>query len=43
MGGIYTFSSTQVSAFLNAGIAENTDPLSAFRLGGAFVCAPNFP
>ena len=32
-GGIYTFWGTQASAFLNAGIAEDTDPLSAFRLG----------
>jgi len=33
VGGIYTWSGTQVSAFLNAGIAEDTDPLSAFRMG----------
>ena len=26
--------STQASAFFNAGIAENTDALSAFRMGG---------
>jgi hypothetical protein len=43
LGGIYTFSGTQASAFLNAGIAEDTDPLSAFRLGGGLRLRAEFP
>jgi hypothetical protein len=43
LGGIYTFSGTQASAFLNAGIAENTDALSAFRLGGGLRLRAEFP
>jgi hypothetical protein len=43
LGGIYTFSGTQVSAFLNGGIAEDTDPLSAFRLGGGLRLRAEFP
>ena len=43
MGGIYTFWGTQASAFLNAGIAEDTDPLSAFRLGGGLRLRAEFP
>lgn len=43
LGGIYTFSGTQASAFLNAGIAEDTDPLSAFRLGGSLRLRAEFP
>jgi hypothetical protein len=43
MGGIFTFSGTQASAFLNAGIAENTDPLSAFRMGGGLRLRAEFP
>ena len=42
-GGIYTFWGTQASAFLNAGIAEDTDPLSAFRLGGGLRLRAEFP
>jgi len=43
VGGIYTISGTQVSAFLNAGIAEDTDPLSSFRLGGGLRLRAEFP
>jgi hypothetical protein len=43
LGGIYTFSGTQASAFLNAGIAEDTDPLSSFRLGGGLRLRAEFP
>lgn len=43
VGGIYTFWGTQASAFLNAGIAEGTDPLSAFRLGGGLRLRAEFP
>lgn len=43
MGGIYTFLGTQASAFLNAGIAEDTDALSAFRLGGGLRLRAEFP
>ena len=43
LGGIYTFSGTQASAFLNAGIAEDTDALSAFRLGGGLRLRAEFP
>ena len=32
-----------MSAFLNAGIAEDTDPLSAFRLGGGLRLRAEFP
>jgi len=44
LGAMYTFSGAQqVSAFLNAGIAEDSDPSprSAWAVGSA--CAPNFP
>ena len=44
LGGIYTFSGTQqASAFLNAGIAEDSDPLSSFRLGGGLRLRAEFP
>ena len=43
VGGIYTFWGTQVSAFLNAGIAEDADALSAFRLGGGSRLRAEFP
>jgi hypothetical protein len=43
LGGIYTFAGTQASAFLNAGIAEDTDALSAFRLGGGLRLRAEFP
>ena len=43
LGGIFTFSGTQASAFLNAGIAEDTDALSAFRLGGGIRLRAEFP
>jgi len=43
LGGTYTFSGTQASAFLNAGIAEDTDALSAFRLGGGLRLRAEFP
>jgi hypothetical protein len=43
VGGIHTFWGTQASAFLNAGIAEDTDALSAFRLGGGLRLRAEFP
>lgn len=43
LGAIYTVSGTQVSAFLNGGIAEDTDALSAFRLGGGLRLRAEFP
>jgi hypothetical protein len=43
LGGIFTFWGTQASAFLNAGIAENTDALSAFRMGGGLRLRAEFP
>ena len=43
LGGIYTVWGTQASMFLNAGIAEATDPLSAFRLGGGLRLRSEFP
>ena len=43
VGAIYTFWGTQASAFLNAGIAEDADPLPAFRLGGGLRLRPEFP
>jgi hypothetical protein len=43
LGGIYTLSGTQVSAFLNGGIAQDTDPLSAFRMGGGLRLRAEFP
>lgn len=43
LGGIYSFRGTQASAFLNAGIAEDSDPLSAFRLGGSLRLRAEFP
>ena len=43
LGGIYSFWGTQASAFLNAGIAEDTDALSAFRLGGSLRLRVEFP
>lgn len=42
-GGIFTFWGTEASMFLNAGIAEDTDPLSAFRLGGGLRLRAEFP
>lgn len=43
LGGIYSFQGTQASAFLNAGIAEDSDPLSGFRLGGGLRLRAEFP
>jgi hypothetical protein len=43
MGGIYSFWGTQASAYLNAGIAEDTDALSAFRMGGGLRMRTEFP
>ena len=43
VGAIYTFWGTRASAFLNAGIAEDADPLPAFRLGGGLRLRPEFP
>jgi hypothetical protein len=43
LGGIFTFWGTQASAFVNAGIAENTDALSAFRMGGGLRLRAEFP
>jgi hypothetical protein len=43
LGGIYTLSGTQASAFLNAGIAEDSDPLSGFRMGGGLRLRAEFP
>jgi hypothetical protein len=43
LGGIYSFWGTQASAFLNAGIAWDTDALSAFRLGGGLRLRTEFP
>ena len=43
LGGIFTFWGTQASAFLNAGIAEDTDALSAFRMGGGLRLRAEFP
>ena len=43
LGATYTFGSQQVSAFLNAGIAENSDALSTFRMGGGLRLRAEFP
>jgi len=43
LGGISSFWGTQASAFLNAGIAEDTDALAAFRLGGGLRLRAEFP
>jgi hypothetical protein len=43
LGGIYSFWGTQASAFLHAGIAEDIDALSAFRLGGSLRLRAEFP
>jgi hypothetical protein len=43
LGATYTFGPQQVSAFLNAGIAENTDALSTFRMGGGLRLRAEFP
>jgi hypothetical protein len=43
MGGTYTLWGTQASAYLNAGIAEDTDALSAFRMGGGLRMRTEFP
>jgi hypothetical protein len=43
LGGVFTFWDTQASAFLNAGIAEDTDALSAFRMGGGLRLRAEFP
>ena len=43
VGGTYSFWGTQATAFLNAGIAEDTDALSAFRLGGGLRMRTEFP
>ncbi len=43
LGMIFPFRGTRVSAFLNGGIAEDTDPLSTFRLGGGLGLRTEFP
>jgi hypothetical protein len=43
LGATYTFGVQQVSAFFNAGIAENTDALSTFRMGGGLRLRAEFP
>jgi hypothetical protein len=43
VGGSYAVWGTQASVFLNAGIAENVDPLTAFRLGGGLRLRAEFP
>ena len=43
LGGIFTFWGTQASASFNAAIAENTDALSAFRMGGGLRLRAEFP
>ena len=43
VGGIHTFWGTQASAFLNTGITEDTDALSAFRPGGGLRLRAEFP
>jgi hypothetical protein len=43
VGGIYSFWGTQVSAYINGGIAEDTDALSTFRLGGGLRMRAEFP
>ncbi len=42
-GGIFPFGKTQASLFMNVGFAEDTDPLSAFRLGGSLRLRSEFP
>ena len=42
VGGIYTFGAPS-DAFLNAGIAEDTDALSSFRMGGGLRLRAEFP
>jgi hypothetical protein len=43
LGGTYTFWGSQATAYLNAGIAEDTDALSAFRMGGGLPMRTEFP
>jgi hypothetical protein len=43
LGATYTFGAQQVSAFFNAGIAEDTDALSTFRMGGGLRLRAEFP
>ncbi len=43
LGATYTFGVQQASAFFNAGIAENTDALSTFRMGGGLRLRAEFP
>jgi len=43
LGGIHSFGNTKASAFMNAGIAEDADALSAFRLGGGLRLRGEFP
>jgi hypothetical protein len=43
LGGVFTFWGTTASAFFNGGIAEDTDPLSSFRLGGGLRLRAEFP
>jgi hypothetical protein len=43
LGVTYTFGTQQLSAFLNAGIAENADALSTFRMGGGLRLRAEFP
>ena len=42
-GEILPLGGTQASMFLNAGVAEDTDALSAFRLGGGLRLRAEFP
>jgi hypothetical protein len=43
VGATFTFWGTQASAYFNGGIAEDTDALSAFRLGGGLRMRAEFP
>jgi hypothetical protein len=43
VGLTYPFWGGHASAFVNAGVAEDTDPLSAFRLGGGLRMRAEFP
>jgi hypothetical protein len=43
LGATYTFGTQQASAFLNAGIAEDHDALSTFRMGGGLRLRAEFP
>jgi hypothetical protein len=43
LGATYSFGAQQISAFLTAGIAENADALSTFRMGGGLRLRAEFP